>query len=135
MSTFQNAYALAGRLLIALLFVPAGLSKIGGFEGAVGYIASKGLPAPTLGAIVAILVEVGLGLALAFGFKARAAALILAIFSVVSGIIFHNYWAMEAAQVMVNQIMFMKNLAIAGGLLGVVAWGAGAYSLDSKLSK
>jgi putative oxidoreductase len=135
MSKFQNAYALVGRLLIALLFVPAGLSKIGGFDGTVGYIASKGLPAPTLGAVVAILVEVGLGLALAFGFKARAAALILAIFSVVSGIIFHNYWAMEAAQVMVNQIMFMKNLAIAGGLLGVVAWGAGAFSLDAKLAK
>jgi putative oxidoreductase len=135
MSKFQNAYALVGRLLIALLFVPAGLSKIGGFDGTVGYIASKGLPAPTLGAVIAILVEVGLGLALAFGFKARASALVLAIFSVVSGIFFHNYWAMEAAQVMVNQIMFMKNLAIAGGLLSVVAWGAGAYSLDAKFAK
>ena len=135
MSKFQNAYALVGRLLIALLFVPAGLSKIGGFDGTVGYIASKGLPAPTLGAVIAILVEVGLGLALAFGFKARASALVLAIFSVVSGIIFHNFWAMEAAQVMVNQIMFMKNLAIAGGLLGVTAFGAGAYSLDTKFAK
>jgi putative oxidoreductase len=135
MSKFQNAYALVGRLLIALLFVPAGLSKIGGFDGTVGYIASKGLPAPTLGAVIAILVEVGLGLALAFGFKARASALVLAIFSVVSGIFFHNFWAMEAAQVMVNQIMFMKNLAIAGGLLGVAAWGAGAYSLDAKFAK
>jgi putative oxidoreductase len=135
MSKFQNAYALIGRLLIALLFVPAGLSKIGGFDGTVGYIASKGLPAPTLGAVIAILVEVGLGLALAFGFKARASALVLAIFSVVSGIFFHNFWAMEAAQVMVNQIMFMKNLAIAGGLLGVAAWGAGAYSLDAKFAK
>lgn len=135
MSKFQNAYALVGRLLIALLFVPAGLSKIGGFDGTVGYIASKGLPAPTLGAVIAILVEVGLGLALAFGFKARASALVLAIFSVVSGIFFHNYWAMEAGQVMVNQIMFMKNLAIAGGLLSVVAWGAGAYSLDAKFAK
>ena len=135
MSKFQNAYALVGRLLIALLFVPAGLSKIGGFDGTVGYIASKGLPAPTLGAIIAILVEVGLGLALAFGFKARASALVLAIFSVVSGIIFHNFWAMEAAQVMVNQIMFMKNLAIAGGLLGIAAFGAGAYSLDAKFAK
>lgn len=135
MSKFQNAYALVGRLLLALLFVPAGLSKIGGFDGTVGYIASKGLPAPTLGAVIAILVEVGLGLALAFGFKARASALALAIFSVVSGVLFHNFWAMEAAQVMVNQIMFMKNLAIAGGLLGVVAWGAGAFSLDAKFAK
>lgn len=135
MSKFQNAYALVGRLLLALLFVPAGLSKIGGFDGTVGYIASKGLPAPTLGAVIAILVEVGLGLALAFGFKARASALVLAIFSVVSGVLFHNFWAMEAAQVMVNQIMFMKNLAIAGGLLGVVAWGAGALSLDAKFAK
>ena len=135
MSTFQNVYALIGRLLIALLFVPAGISKIGGFDGTVGYIASKGLPAPSLGAVIAILVEVGLGLALAFGFKARAAALVLAIFSVVSGIFFHNYWAMDAAQVMVNQIMFMKNLAIAGGLLSVVAWGAGAFSLDAKFAK
>ena len=135
MSKFQNAYALVGRLLLALLFVPAGLSKIGGFDGTVGYIASKGLPAPTLGAVIAIVVEVGLGLALAFGFKARASALVLAIFSVASGVLFHNFWAMEAAQVMVNQIMFMKNLAIAGGLLGVVAWGAGAYSLDAKFAK
>lgn len=135
MSKFQNAYALVGRLLLALLFVPAGLSKIGGFDGTVGYIASRGLPLPSLGAVIAILIEVGLGLALAFGFKARASALVLAIFSVVSGIIFHNFWVMEAAQVMVNQIMFMKNLAIAGGLLGVVAWGAGAYSLDSKFTK
>lgn len=135
MSKFQNAYALVGRLLLALLFVPVGFSKIGGFDGTVGYIASKGLPAPTLGAVIAILIEVGLGLALALGFKARFAALVLAVFSVVSGILFHNFWAMEAAQVMVNQIMFMKNLAIAGGLLGVVAWGAGAFSLDTKFSK
>ncbi len=135
MTSSQKAFTLMGRILLALLFVPAGISKISGFEGTVGYIASKGLPAPSLGAIIAIVVEVGLGLALALGYKARLSALVLAVFTVVAGFFFHNFWAMDAAQVMVNQIMFMKNLAIAGGLLGIAAWGAGAYSLDAKLTK
>jgi len=135
MTKQQNVLDLVGRVLLALLFVPAGISKIAGFDGTVGYIASKGLPMPSLGAVIAIVIELGLGLMLAFGYKTKLAALVLAGFSVVAGFIFHNFWAMEASQVMVNQIMFMKNLAIAGGLLVVASHAVGAFSLDAKTAK
>jgi putative oxidoreductase len=127
---FQNP--LAARIVLAVLFVPAGISKIAGFAGTVGYISSVGLPLPAVGAVLAILAEAGGGLALLLGFQTRLAALALAIFSVVAGIFFHAFWSMPAEQVMINQIMFMKNIAIAGGLLALVAFGPGKFSLDAK---
>jgi putative oxidoreductase len=133
-TTTQNALALAGRIFLALLFIPAGLSKIGGFDGTVGYIASKGLPLPTLGAVIAIVIEVAVALAFLLGYKSRIAALILAAFTLVATVVFHNFWAMPADAVMVQQLMFFKNIAVIGGLLSVAAWGAGTFSLDSKTS-
>jgi putative oxidoreductase len=131
----QSPLALAARVLMALLFVPAGFGKIAGFAGTVGYIGSVGLPLPQLGAVIAIVVELGLGLALLVGFKTRISALVIAVFTVVAGVFFHAYWSVPAEQVMINQIMFMKNIAIAGGLLTLVAFGPGALSVDAKLSK
>lgn len=132
MNSLQNPLNLIGRIMLAVLFLPAGLSKIGGFAGTAGYIASKGLPLPEVGAAIAIAVEVLGGLALILGFGTRWAALILAAFTVVAGVIFHNFWALPADQQTVQQIMFMKNIAIAGGLLQVVAFGAGSFSVDAK---
>jgi putative oxidoreductase len=131
----QSPLALAARILMALLFVPAGFSKIAGFAGTVGYIGSVGLPLPQLGAIIAIVVELGFGLALLVGFQTRIAALVIAAFTVAAGVFFHAYWSVPAEQVMINQIMFMKNIAIAGGLLALVAFGPGKLSLDAKLGK
>ena len=131
-SPVQNVFALAGRALLALLFIPAGLMKIGGFAGTVGYISSVGLPLPQLGAVIAIVVEVGGGLALLAGFGTRIAALALALFTLVATVIFHAYWAMPAEQAMVQQLMFFKNIAVVGGLLTLVAHGAGAFSLDGR---
>jgi putative oxidoreductase len=131
----QSPLALTARVLLALLFVPAGFSKIAGFAGTVGYIGSVGLPLPQLGAVIAIAVELGLGLALLVGFQTRIAALVIAVFTVAAGVFFHAFWSMPAEQVMINQIMFMKNLAIAGGLLALVAFGPGALSLDAKRGK
>jgi putative oxidoreductase len=117
--------------MLALIFITSGFGKIGGFEGTVGYIASKHLPLPQVGAIVAIICELGGGLLLAVGFKARWAALVLAIFTLAAGILFHNYWDLtDAAQKMANQINFWKNVAISGGMLMVFAFGPGRYSLD-----
>lgn len=130
MNFLQQFGPLLGRILIAALFIPAGLGKIMGFEGTVGYIAAKGLPLPALAAAGAIAVEVGVALALLLGYKARWAALILALFTIVSAVIFHNYWAVPADQQMAQSINFYKNLAIAGGLLFVVAFGAGSKALD-----
>ncbi len=126
----KDLSTLLGRILIALLFVPSGFGKITGFEGTVGYIASKGLPLPQVGAIIAIAVELGLGLLLLVGWKARWAALIMAIFTVAAAIFFHNYWAVPPEQVMGNRINFFKNLAISGGLLFIYAFGPGRLSVD-----
>ena len=131
-SSLQNPLALVGRLLLALLFLPAGISKIGGFAGTIGYIASKGLPLPTVAAAIAVLVEVAGGLALIAGFGTRWAALALAGFTVVATFIFHNFWGVPADQAMVQQLMFFKNIAVVGGLLVLAAHGAGAWSLDAK---
>lgn len=129
---FQNQLALAARILMAMLFLIAGYGKIAGFAGTAGYIASKGLPLPQLGVVIAIVVELGGALALIAGFQTRAVALVMAVFTVLTGVFFHNFWAMPAEQVGINQIMFLKNLSIAGGLLMMSAFGAGALSLDAK---
>jgi putative oxidoreductase len=131
-NALQNPLTLVGRLLLALLFLPAGLTKIGGFAGTVGYIASKGLPVPAAAAVVAILVEVLGGLALIAGFGTRVAALVLAVFTLVATVVFHAYWAVPAEMQMVQQLMFFKNIAVVGGLLVLAAHGAGAWSVDAK---
>ena len=133
-TALQNPLTLVGRVLLALLFVPAGFSKIAGFAGAAGYIASKGLPFPELAAAAAIGVELGLGLLLLAGFQTRWAALGLALFTLVVTFIFHNFWAVPLDQVMQQKQAFFKNIAVVGGLLTVAAWGAGAWSVDAKVN-
>ncbi|HQR99278.1 MULTISPECIES: DoxX family protein [unclassified Polaromonas] len=133
LNSLQNPLSLLGRILIALLFVPAGFSKIAGFTGTAGYIASKGVPLPELAAAAAIGVELGLGLLLLIGLQTRWAALGIALFTVVITFIFHAFWSVPAEQVMMQQQAFFKNIAVVGGLLTLAAWGAGAWSVDAKL--
>ena len=130
MNALGRIAPLLGRILIALLFIPAGISKLAGFSGTVSYVAAKGLPLPALAAAGAIVIEIGVALALLLGYKARWAALILALFTIVTAVLFHDFWTVPADQQMAQSINFFKNLAIAGGLLFVVAFGAGAKSLD-----
>jgi putative oxidoreductase len=131
-SAAQDTLALIGRVLIALLFVPAGFGKLTGFAGVVGYIGSVGLPLPQLGAAIAIAVELGVGLLFLVGYKTRLAAIVLALFTVAASIFFHNYWSLPADKAFVNQLMFFKNIAVAGGLLAFVAFGAGRFSIDKR---
>lgn len=123
---------LAGRILIALIFVLSGFGKITGFEGAVGYIASKGLPLPQLAAVGAIIVELGGGIMLVLGWKARWAAAAMLAFTAVAALIFHNFWAVPADQAQGQMIHFMKNISILGGLLYVVVHGSGPLSVDGR---
>jgi len=118
-----------GRLLLGGLFVAAGIGKVTAFAGTAAFIKSKGLPAPDILAVLTILLEIGAGLAVIVGYQARLAALALAIFSVVAGVIFHNFWDMEGARVMTERALFLKNLAIAGGLIMVTAMGPGPLSM------
>jgi putative oxidoreductase len=131
-STQYDWAALVGRILLAAIFVMSGVSKIGGFEGTVGEIASKGLPMPQMVAALTILIELGGGILLVLGWKARWAALAIAVFTVLAAFLYHNYWAMTGDEVMPNQINFWKNLSIAGGMLMVLAFGPGRYSVDKS---
>jgi putative oxidoreductase len=128
----QNPLSFLGRALLAILFIPAGFSKIGGFAGTVGYIASKGVPLPEVAAGLAIAIELGLGLLLLIGWQARWAALGLAIFTAVITFIFHNFWTLEGAQLVQQQQAFFKNFAAVGGLLLVMAFGPGGWSMDAR---
>ncbi|MDM4770257.1 DoxX family protein [Solimonas sp. SE-A11] len=123
---FKDPLVLLGRLLIAAIFVSAGYSKIGGYAATQGYMESMGVPGALLPLV--IFAELGGGIAIVLGLLTRLAALGLAVFSVASGVIFHGGSADQ-----IQQIMFAKNLAIAGGFLFLVANGAGRLSLDAKL--
>ena len=127
-----DVFALIGRVLIAYMFIPAGWGKIAGFAGTVGYIASKGIPLPEVCAAIAIAAELGLGILMLVGWQTKWAALGLAIFTAVITPIFHNYWAMPEAQVMMQKLSFTKNLAIVGGLLAFAAFGAGRLSIEGR---
>jgi putative oxidoreductase len=133
-STASAPVVIAARVLLALMFVLAGFSKFAGLEGTAGYIASKGLPLAGLLAIATAALEVVAGLALALGLQARWAAGALALFTLAASFLFHNFWAMPADQAFVNQLMFLKNLAVTGGLLMVVAFGAGPASIDARIA-
>ncbi len=131
-TTAQNALNLAGRVLLASLFLPAGISKLTDFAGTVGYIASVGLPLPAVGAVLALVVEIAGGLALIAGFGTRIAALVLAAFTLVASFFFHAFWAVPADQALMVQLLFFKNVAVVGGLLALAANGAGGWSLDAR---
>lgn len=129
MKALNHYGPLAGRILIALIFIFAGFGKITGFEGTVGYIASKGLPLPQLGAIGAIIVELGGGIMLLLGWKTRWAAAAIMIFTAMAALFFHDFWAVPPDQAQGQMIHFMKNMSIMGGLLFVVIHGGGPLSL------
>jgi putative oxidoreductase len=121
---------LAGRILIALIFVLSGFGKITGFEATLGLIASKGLPLPQLAAVGAIIVELGGGILLVVGWKARWAAAAMFVLTVLATLIFHNFWAVPADQAQNQMIHFLKNVSMLGGLLYVMVHGSGPLSVD-----
>ncbi len=119
--------AATGRVLIAAIFILSGLNKIANPAATIGYIASAGLPFAPAALIGAALIEVGGGFALIAGFRTRTIALVLAGFSVITALAFHTNFADQ------NQfIHFFKNIAMAGGLLQVAAFGAGHIGLDRR---
>lgn len=116
-----------GRILIAAIFLISGLGKLMAPGATMAYIGSLGLPAPALGLIGALVLELAGAALLLLGYKTRLVALLLAAYAVVTALIFHHALADQ------NQMFhFLKNLAMAGGLLQVVAFGAGAFSLDNR---
>jgi putative oxidoreductase len=122
------------RVLLAAIFVISGFGKFADLGGTAGYIASVGLPLPQVLAVAAASLELVGGVMLIVGWQARWAALALAVFTFVASLLFHNFWAMPAEQQFMQQLMFMKNLAITGGLLFAFGTGPGGLSFDARRS-
>jgi len=132
MKTFQSALNLIGRILIVALFLPAGLSKLTGFEGTLAYFASLGIPAPTFALAATIVIEIIGGIALLVGYKTRLVAIILAIFTLAAAVTGHAFWAAPADAAFIAQLLFFKNIAVMGGLLVLASAGAGSFSIDGR---
>jgi putative oxidoreductase len=134
MSAMQSLGSLIGRILLALIFVMSGFLKIIAFNGTEGYMASAGIPhnlvLPAL--ILTILIEFGCGILVLIGYKARLAAFLIFMWLIPVTLIFHFLPAQHGVNATVNQIMYMKNLSMMGGLLLVAAMGPGAWSIDGS---
>ncbi|MCS3833845.1 putative oxidoreductase [Aeromonas veronii] len=128
MDKMKDVALLAGRVLLALMFVMAGWSKIGGYTGTQGYMEAMGVPGFMLPLV--ILLELGGGLAIMLGLFTRSLSVLLAGFTLMAAFIFH-YQPVEQMQM----LMFMKNVSVAGGFLALAAAGAGAFSVDARLGK
>lgn len=122
----NNVSQLVARLFLGQIFLLAGLSKIGAYEGTQGYMEAMGVPGALL--FLVIILEIGGGLAIIVGWQTRWASYALAAFTVVAALVFHRDFGNQ-----MEMVMFMKNIAIAGGFLALSALGAGAYSLDARL--
>jgi putative oxidoreductase len=132
MKTYQSALNLIGRILIVALFLPAGLSKLTGIEGTLGYFASLGIPAPAFALATTIAIEIVGGIALLVGYKTRLVAIILALFTLAAAVTGHAFWAAPADAAFIAQLLFFKNIAVMGGLLVLASAGAGSFSIDSR---
>ncbi|MBU3623602.1 DoxX family protein [Polynucleobacter sp. AP-Latsch-80-C2] len=135
MTKYQSTLNLIGRIAIAALFLPAGIQKLMEIEGTTGYFRSLGLPAFTLLVWVVIAIEIFGSVALILGYKTRFVAVGLAIFTLGASIVGHPFWAAPQDAVFIAQLLFVKNIAILGGLLVLASSGSGAFSLDARNSK
>ncbi len=124
--------ALLARTMLAALFLVSGVRKITGYAGTLGYMTKFGVPMVEALLVLTIVVEIAGGLMLIFGYKARFAAALLALFVLIVTPIFHAFWAVEPAQFGNQLNHFLKNASVVGGLLYVLAFGAGSISIDER---
>ena len=129
----RDEVILVARILLIVLFVVFGWSKLINYSGTVGYMTQTGVPVPSVATLVAIVVEFFVALAVAFGAWTRPLALLLALYTLGTALIAHHFWTMEGADRYANSINFYKNISIIGGLLLLYVTGAGKYSVDARL--
>ena len=128
--TLTNWAAVTGRILIALIFVLSGLEKLTGFGGVTAYIASKGVPFPELAAALTIALEVGGGIALILGWNVRIVGTLFFLWLIPTTLVFHAFWAVDAAQAQNQMSHFLKNVSIMGAMAMLLAFGPGAFSVE-----
>ena len=130
MKKSRNAVALAARIMLALMFVIAGFGKIPGFADTSNLMTNAGVPFANVLLVLTILIELGGGTAIILGWKTRAIALVVFLFTGLVTFLFHAFWSAPPDQAMLQQLMFMKNVAVMGGLLLLYVYGPGDYALD-----
>ena len=128
----RNEVLLLARILLMVLFVLFGWSKLTDFAGTTAYMAAEGLPLPAVVAVVVIVMEFFVGLAIVLGVCTRPLALLMVLYTLGTALVGHHYWTMTGAGHMANMINFYKNLSIAGGLLLLCLTGPGKYSVDRR---
>ena len=128
----KDELILIARVLLMSLFLIFGWSKLTGFSGTVGFMATEGAPFPTLSAIIAIVMEFFVGIAILIGFYTRPLALLFALYTLGTALIGHHFWTMSGDAYVINMINFYKNISIMGGLLLLCVTGAGKYSIDRR---
>jgi putative oxidoreductase len=131
----RPATALVGRVFLATIFLVSGLSKFGDFDSSIRYAEAAGLPWPEGLVPLAAVIEVLGGLSILFGALTRIGALALAGFLVIAAFYFHDFWTLAGAERQIQMAHFLKNMAIFGGMLLLIAEGAGRYSADWVLRK
>ena len=135
MDNFGKYLAALGRVLLALIFVRAGINKLGSIDATAAEMANHGIPLSNILIFGAIAMELGAGLLLMVGLFARCAALALFFYTLTLALLFHAYWAAPAAQARLQASFFFGHLSIMGGMLVVAAFGAGALSLDALIRR
>ncbi|MCO7516455.1 DoxX family protein [Pseudomonas guariconensis] len=128
----RDLIILIARILLMILFIMSGWSKLTGFEGTVGYMTSLGAPVPMLAAAIAVIMEFAVGILLILGFYTRPLAFLFALFVVGTALLGHPFWNMVDPERSANMTQFFKNLSIVGGLLLLALSGAGRFSLDRR---
>ena len=128
----QSQTLLIGRVLLALVFLVAGIRIILSYSGNIGYFTKLGFPAPEVMTVLAILIEIGGGVLLILGWQTRRISWLLVLFVIIATAMAHRFWEFEAAQYGNQLNHFLKNVAIIGGLLYVIVFGAGRLSLDER---
>lgn len=134
-SLFENLRSeiiLLARILLMILFIISGWSKLTGFSGTAGYLESLGVPVPLLAAAIAVAVEFFVGILIVVGFYTRPLAFIFALFTLGTAVIGHDFWTMVDAERAANMTQFLKNMSIMGGLLLLGLTGPGKYSIDGR---
>ncbi len=131
----RDPLILLSRILLSLLFIIFGWPKLLGFGGTEAYFASLGLPFPFVATVIAVVMELFVGLAIVFGFLTRPLAVLLALYTLATGLVGHAFWNMTGQAAVDAEINFYKNVAIMGGLFLLYVTGAGRYSLDRWMSR
>jgi putative oxidoreductase len=131
----RDTTALLGRVMLAAIFLVSGFAKLIDTSGTVGHMTAQGLPAPGILVYVAAAAEILGALSLIAGFVSRIGAIALIAFLVITTLVFHDFWTMTGDEQRLQMIQFLKNTALIGGLLLIVAHGPGRYSLDDLLRR